>query len=216
MVITKMSDAFNGTTIDTGKWTKTDPDGYISQNNVLDIAQPHAKSTALFDDNLKSVASVTSSGNGQITVQCNLTWTTDSTLESSGGLFLYVDNNNFAQITGRTAAGGKYRLFIRQASTTAYDIDTSQVKGQDVKIEYDFTAHTIKFYFWGGSSWTQLGTTQTFNLGATAFIVFTAADSVSNTGANPYIYDNAYLVDGIYSTQFPPSINGMIGKFYGG
>lgn len=192
------SDNFTGSTIDTSKWTETDPGSAISQNNSLAILGQITVSR--FTDKLQSVSTVTS---GTATAQVNFTWTTDSNDETQQFTMLYVDTNNYATICNRTAAGGFYRLIVRAGGSTTYDLDTAISKGKDVKITYDISGHDIKFWYWNGSAWTQMGTTQNNNLGSTVYSLFTVEGSVTNTGANPATYDDFYLSNADYSTQYP-------------
>ncbi len=110
MADTIFKDLFTGATIDTSIWSETDTDGVISQNDVLNVDCEAGTGRALFYNKLQSVDSVTS---GVVCVQGNLTWTTDSANEPQAGIFLYVDDNNYAAITTRSTPGGKLRLIVQ-------------------------------------------------------------------------------------------------------
>lgn len=139
-----------------------------------------------------------------IAVQSNLTWTTDGNNEPQGGLILYKDDNNYAIVGGRSLAGGEFRITIVSGGVSSYDDDTLSVtKNKNVKIQYDFDTTELSFFYWNGSAWTQLGTTQTVNLGSPLFAVLSSNDSTTGNGANPYIFDNFYMYRGAYATLVP-------------
>lgn len=192
-------DNFTGTTIDTNKWTETDPNSFISQNDAIIFALPHTADRARFNNRLVSSSSVAS---GVAVAQANITWTTDGNGEAVGGLFLWKDNDNYAYI-GSRSTGGTFKLEIWSAGTRVYNLESSTAKNKDVKIWTDGT--TIKFYYWGGASWTQLGTTQTYSLGYGLKYVLSCQDYNGANGANPVTIDNAYFCDADYSTQTPLS-----------
>lgn len=192
-------DNFTGTTIDTNRWDEYDAPAVISQNDALLIGNGTHTDRLDFNALLVSKTKVTS---GVAVAQCNLTWTTDGNSESWGGMFLYKDANNYAFISSRSDAGGQYRLRIVTGGTERYAVTSGlTTKGKDVKIWTDGT--DIKFYYWGGSSWTQMGTTQTYSLGYDLYIKFSAQDASTFNGANPITIDNAYLSGEDYTTQYP-------------
>lgn len=206
-----LQDNFTGTTIDTGKWTETDTNGLVSQNNALILSNPHTALTSDFSNMVKSVASISS---GVAVAQANITWTTDSSQEALGGLYLYKDNNNFAAITSR-GAGGYYRLRVVTGGVSRYNLETTgsdYAKGKDVKIWTNGT--DIKFFTWNGSSWVQIGTTQTYSLGYSLYEIIGTNDNTTFTGANPVTVDNAYFSDQDYTTQYP-NFDLTLGEYLG-
>ena len=150
-----------------------------------------------------------------ITVQSNITWTTNSTGEGVGGLYLYFDDDNWAYIGSRTSAGGNYRLRIYKDGSQVYSNHSAITKNKSVKIEYDSNNNEVSFYYWNTSVWTQIDSTQTYNLGTTAYMVLSAQGHSAWTGADPINCDNAYFVKGTYSTS-TPSTYLMTDDFTGG
>jgi len=198
-------DDFNDNSIDTSKWDETDPNGRIAETSQqIEVSNPHTTQISSFVDYLKSDISISS---GVAVVQGYLTWTTDSGQEAIGGIYLYVDNDNYAGITSRdNEGGGHLRISIKKGGGLVYNVDTGlPTKGKDVKIVYDMNANEISFWYWNGSSWAQMGTTQTQNLGSPVYYVITAGDNTYFNGANPIIVDNAYFSSGDYSTRYPPA-----------
>ena len=201
--VTIFKDNFTGSTINTAIWNETDPDGVISQNNVLNVDCEASTNRNFFYNKLQSVANVTS---GVVCVQGNLTWTTDSANEPQAGIFMYVDDNNYAAITTRSAPGGKYRCVINTGGGGfEYSVEPDVVKGKDVKITYDIGATSIKFWYWNGSAWVQMGTTQTYNIGSTVYYCISGVIGTTPAeGVDPLTVDDAYFFTTDTSDHYPP------------
>lgn len=201
--VTIFKDNFTGSTINTAIWNETDPDGVISQNNALNLDCEASTGRSLFYNKLQSVATITS---GVACVQGNLTWTTDSTNEPQAGIFMYVDDNNYAAITTRSTPGGKYRCVINTGGGGfEYSVEPNVVKGKDVKITYDIASKDIKFYYWNGSAWVQMGTTQNANLGSTVYYVISGViGTTPSEGVDPLTVDDAYFFTTDTSDHYPP------------
>jgi len=202
MSIIVLSDAFAGTTIDTGKWTETDPNGRISQNGAIILTNPHTGDELFFTNKLISVASITS---GVAVVQANMTWSDDSNNEAEANLFLYVDANNYARIGSRSTAGGKYLLVVVQGGSARYVYDNAAAptKGKDVKITYNLTSKEIKYWWWNTDTWTQIGATATWDLGSTVYMLMATQDVAGYTAVDTATFDNAYLFSTDSTTQYP-------------
>ena len=202
-VSTIFKDNFTGSTINTSIWNETDTDGVISQNNVLNLDCEASTNRALFYNKLQSVATITS---GVACVQGNLTWTTNSTNEPQAGIFLYVDDNNYAAITTRSTPGGQYRCVINTGGGGfEYSVEPGISKGKDVKITYDIGATSIKFWYWNGSAWVQMGTTQTYNIGSTVYCCISGVIGTTPAdGVDPLIVDDAYFFETDTSDHYPP------------
>lgn len=198
-----MKDNFNDNSIDTAKWDETDPNSRIAeQNNRLEIDCSDTSDYAIFVNKLQSDNSLSS---GVITVQCNLNWGNTGADETQGGLYIYKDNNNYAYITARGTGGNQYRIGLTTGGTNRYNNSATGITpGKDVKIEYTFTGQVLKFYYWSGSAWTQMGATQnTHSLGTPLYAVLSSVVSSTSTDGDPKIYDNFYLVNDSYSTRYP-------------
>ena len=155
-------DNFDDNSIDTDKWDETDPNSRVAEtSSQLQISNPHSAVRVQFADKLQSDLSVSS---GVVSVQCDLTWSDDGN-EAYGGIFLYVDDNNWAGITSR-ALGGTLRFWIYDGGSQVYSSESAITKNKTVKIEYDISAGEIKFFYWDGS-WTQAGATQEYDIGST-------------------------------------------------
>ena len=202
-LVTIFKDNFTGTTINTSIWNETDSDGVISQNNALNFDCEASTNRGLFYNKLQSVATITS---GVACAQGNLTWTTNSTNEPQAGIFLYVDDNNYAAITTRSTPGGQYRCVINTGGGGfEYSVEPGIVKGKDVKITYDIGATSIKFWYWDGSAWVQMGTTQTYNIGSTVYYCISGViGTTPSEGVDPLTVDDAYFFETDTSDHYPP------------
>jgi hypothetical protein len=204
--IIKMGDAFAGTTINTDKWTETDPNSRISQNESIILTANHSVDIAEFVNTLQSIQSISS---GVAVAQGYLTWTTNSSQCAIGGIYLYKDVNNYASITSRaTTLGNVMRIRIKTGGTTRYDLNVASTvaKAQNVKIWTDGT--NIKFYYYDNVTtfaWIEIdsSTAKQYSLGYALKYLMTFQDATTFTGANPITIDNAYLTNKDYSTQFP-------------
>jgi hypothetical protein len=199
------ADNFIGTTINTDKWDETDGDSVISQNGMVLLTLPHVANITEFTNILKSKKTIAS---GVAVAQGHLTWITDGASVSIGGIYLFKDANNWASITSRaTTAGDKYRLRIYTSGISRYDLNTAAIitKNKYVKIWTDGTI--IKFYYWSGSVWTQMGTSQTFGLGYPLCYAISVVDNVAFTGGNPVIVRNAILSSFEYTKLYSPIAN---------
>jgi len=198
------ADDFAGITINSDKWTESDTSGMISQEEMIVIKNTHAATVSEFTNTLKSKVSIAS---GIAVAQGHLTWISDGTTISIGGIYLYKDNNNWAAITSRaTTAGNKYRLRIYTGGVSRYDLNVASTitKNKYVKIWTDGT--NIKFYYWDviTEAWVQMGTTQTFSLGYPLLYTISNVDAATFNGGNPVLIRNAVLSSFEYLKLYSP------------
>lgn len=147
--------------------------------------------------------------------QSDLTWVTNSGSEDIAWIILSsnatmpaygIDTLYSAKITSRSASWWEYRLFIGTTSYNMYDNSPWITKGKSIKITYNIATNDIKFWYWNGSAWTQMGTTQTYNIknGWSLYFHLFYDIIVNNIGLTTL--DNIYFwsVASDYSTQYPP------------
>jgi hypothetical protein len=119
-----------------------------------------------------------------------------------------------ASISSRNT-GGNYRPACGSSSWNSYDPGSLITQGKDCKIVYNTSNNNIGFYYWGGSSWTQIGTTQTYNiLGSGPLKLIFYYSYLTTTIGNldfDNIYFDTYAAD--YSTQYPASAALKSGMF---
>jgi hypothetical protein len=146
--------------------------------------------------------------------QANMTWGTDvigdigfmavcnSTTPTSG---YHGPSSRSAGLGTRSNTTNSYRLRAGDTASNLYDVEVAVTKGKDVKIVYDTSANSIKYYYWNGSSWTQMGTTQTYNIlnGGSMYLMLGYQNTSSNIGTLTFdnIYFDSYASD--YTTQYP-------------
>jgi len=140
-----------------------------------------------------------------VTIQANLTVTDAGSNESQGGLMLYKDDNNYAWICTRGTDGDQYRIQVVTGGDLQYNNQTTGITyGKDVKIEYNFAKTTIKFYQYT-AGWQQMGDTQIDDLGTPLYAVLTSDDYTTYANADTVILDDFFMVNGVYSTNYPTS-----------
>lgn len=194
-----MKDNFFGTTIDTSKWVETDTDGLISQNGRLIFSNPH---NATRSSNLTSVST---SSAAILVAQMNLDWTDPGSNEASVAMTLKRDSNNSCAI-GCRSSGGTYRLLITIGGVNVYSLETSIAKVKDVKIVDD--GSTIKFFYWSGTAWTQMGTTYNGTIGrSNNVVVLSNYDASGFVNCDIAYIDNFFFSDADYQTQYPAILN---------
>ena len=115
------------------------------------------------------------------------------------------DQNYIGTITWRATGADDFRVRIRTTSAVYnVDNDTSWDRWTDAKIVYNTSDNTIKFYRWNWSAWTQMWTTQTYDIrqGWNLKFYITNVDVWdTNTFTFDNIYFNTYGAD--YSTHYP-------------
>jgi hypothetical protein len=205
MLQIKLKDNFNDNSIDTAKWDETDPGARITEaNEQIELYCPHDTNYDYFGNNyLTSDDSVIS---GIAVAQAHLDFTDPQAQGNNAiGFFgVYVDSNNFAGIITRAGApGDNVGLQIKQGGSYVYSNPTVIKKDNIFKVTYDIETGDIEFFYWNGSSWTQMGTTQNYDLGSTVKFAITAADNTTYTGGDQINVDNAFLTKGDYDTQTP-------------
>jgi hypothetical protein len=125
---------------------------------------------------------------------------------SSVPLFQAYATTYAAKISSRNNTSQKYRLSAGAATWNSYDLDTSTTNGVDVKITYDTSNNNIKFWAWNGSSWTQMDTTQTYDIKNGGNVKLSLQNTNLFVDIAP-VWDNIYFgtFASDYSTQFPPA-----------
>lgn len=149
-----------------------------------------------------------------IYAQANMTWTANAAAGNLWGIYISSTNfvtssqlhtQNYHALAGsRGTASANIRLRINTTSNV-YNLDNAwQNVPQDVKITYNTSTNDIKYWYWNGSAWSQLWTTQTYDIlqGSTIKLYLTNVD-VWDT--NTYTYNNIYFWSAAsdYSTHYP-------------
>lgn len=119
-----------------------------------------------------------------------------------------------AKCGSRTSTSSKFRLDAGAATWNSYELESSVTCGVDVKITYDTSNNNIKYWYWGGSAWTQFGTTQTYDIKNGGNVKFAVQNTNVFTDVAPYwqdMYFGTYAAD--YSTHYPVTAAANSGFF---
>jgi len=182
-----VGDDFDDNSIDTSIWTETDPNNRIVEtNNRLEMYNPHTTNESAYDRYLKSLTSVNTN---ILEIVGFIDWTNPTTQEAFGGIYAYFSNESAIRLISR-GTGGTLRINIMQGNTKVYDFESSISKGRLVKITYNFSNNEIKVFYDNNGTWIQLGTTQTYNLGTTAYVMLASGDQTTFSGADTIIIDD--------------------------
>lgn len=207
-VTIQMQDNFDDNSIDTTKWDETDPNTRVAETgSLLQLTNGHGFNRAFFVDKLVSDISITS---GVAVAQADLTWTDPGANEAQGGVFLYVDDNNWCGVTSRSTPGSKYTIATRFGGADDWDQTGYASLPGTIKITYDLSSKDIKFYYWNTNTWTQMGSTQNHDIGTTVKMALSSDDNTSYLRADLIQIDNAYFVKGDYTTNPPQNLEDVL------
>lgn len=199
-----MEDDFTGTTIDTAKWDVTDPtDGVtISQNNELIFTIDKSQSVPSANTNFVETDDVITNGGCQATFAGTAVNT-----ESVPSFALYNSFSSplyLAQISRNSSNDAQLKIYYNDS--LVYDIDSTVAFANTWKIYFDDSANNVYFYYWGGSSWIQAGTTQNYDIGNGGGNLKCRIGTNSVGGSSGTVtitVDDFYLTDDTYSTNPP-------------
>ena len=199
--------------IATVRWTETDPNSRITTSGgTLTLLNPHTNARALFTDKLTSTMSISS---GVVSVQSYMVNLTGSANEAQGGMYLYVDANNYAAVVTNSAYPGDVKWIVVKAGVEVYSYSPGWGPSfYDYKITYNLTTHDINFYLYytGGGYWYDPAfTTVNQNLGGPVYLVYSSADAVGKTGADVIYFSDAYLTNSLYTSQYPSYAQSVFG-----
>lgn len=190
-----------GTVIDTGKLTLTTgiyPDA-ITQNDELIFNCNEAG--AFYDAKIESVSSFDASGDLVIRLSKRVISGADVAASVSFRFGFYRDISNVIDIIFNADTSTNVFLIIKEGGTNilATTIVRSSTSDVDFKI-VKLADGKVKFYYWDGSAWSQLGTTTSsgFTTGTMKFLA-----TVSNASEKIYAIKDIEVTDFDYETQFP-------------
>lgn len=206
---TWVSDDFSGGSIDTSKWT-------VQQGSwSITIDTWRLKYTRPWSGTNCNLFSVSTRNTWIVFIQCNMdfvnaSWTNGDLfwmfITSSSTLTTATNNppNYSAYIHSRTDTLWKVRVNLFTTSTQ-YWFDTAIADPQDFKITYNISNNQTKYWYWSGSAWTQMWTTQTVNIlnWWSLYGAIIGANHIDNV--YPAYVDNLYFwtIATDYTTQYP-------------
>jgi len=202
-----MEDDFTGETIDTSKWDLASGDGYttFTQNDNLTINVNN--NGADYDDYMISDASVSS---GVCAVQFTMNWTEGLGRVGTVGLFRSSTTPSGAtldyhtKLTQRNADDNNDARWDLRLTVDDTAIKTTIAKGNIFKIVYDFSATSVKLYYWNSTVWTQYGATKTSkNLHQGDGLKVGIFGNGNITTDPVVVVDNLYFTNEDYATATP-------------
>ena len=185
-----MSDSFFGATIDTDKWDVTDPaDGVtITQNNSLIFTINRASAVA--STNTNPVDSKTSITSGFIEA------TLGGTITAVGSTRVFTLAGSItpgyqAQILGDTD-NATVRVIIN--GSVVYALVSAIPFKNTWRISFDSTTNEVKFFYLNGVVWTQVGTTQVYDIDYGSGLVGRfGASSIAGAGTGTFTVKDFHM-----------------------
>ena len=192
-------DDFTGTSLDTAKWDLSNPDSadlIISQNDKLLFTRvTDLQVTNSLNNNITSDNSYLKGG--ALSVLCNR----EVGYNISNTVIRWDFNGTSDQIRINTE-NDDFLLIIRQGGTTVYNVSSGVTTDKRIKVTYD-NSNDIKFWYWGGASWVQMGTTQNYNLGAVGFVSLSSGSNAGDAINDVFSFDDVRVTNADYTTELP-------------
>ena len=203
-------DNFTGATIDIAKWVVTEPDAevVISQNNELKIAVDGTTDPAARTTSLRSINSF-SIGSSTVVLTFDLLSTTADlaiTQNFAIGLNKSTDPTNNDDTIGLLNKNtDNIGLLIKEVTSVIQNVTASTPGYELTPLTFKIvtTAANVEYYYWSGSTWTQLGSTYAHSGTGSYYIHIGANDKSSLTEASDLIIDSLALTNLDFSTQRP-------------
>lgn len=205
VIITEMQDDFAGTTIDTSKWTVTNPNVAtlpITQNDMAIWTEDGVTTIGATENNLRSKLEIT---RAVMSFQADLNRT--SAVLANTPLMSLIDASNTYHISiqpqGTGAPKTNARIYIN--GNTVYDTGTTSVALDNTwKIEMDADGTVRVYYLSAPDTWTQVGTTQSAIMPDLDYSCRLASGSTNQDDAGDETqFDNVYFYPTHYSTSTP-------------
>lgn len=177
--------------------TVTDPDGIFSiASGKLEI---NTSSSVTSRDNRVEYTGFVSTGTHSV-LTAEVTGSTDNAHQAQ--IVLFEDNDN--RVQAQQASGNFWRVVCRVGGSNVYDFTStvSVATNPRVKIVREHSSGDVSFYYWSGTSWTQIGATQSsISISDSSHPYLTA--SSSNATATTWEIDNMSMCSEDYSTATP-------------
>lgn len=208
-----MFDNFTDNSIDVSKWNIVGTQGKITEvNQRLEFDLDHSQ--VISGNDLEHyINAIPTFNSGKVWFQFDLEQ--ENVLPDNGfihcGLYRTSDinNSNCARLITDNLNAGKLKAQIFLAGTKIYEVGNLGSATGTYKIGYDIATNNISFWqLTGVDTWTQLGTTQTYDiigneLSETITCLFTINDNLVYTAIDYAYIDNVYLSTSDYSTSNP-------------
>lgn len=201
----------SGSVLDTSKW--------LLRNNTSGVTIAQVNGTgvvATMSHTVNPVSNFPESLMSRFTfkgtfmmVQMYIDWTDPGAVAQQARVFanIYFDAFNYARLDNLGTGNNTFRFYYALAGTTAGVTNTGITKGKHIKITYDTTTNDMKWWYWSGAAWTQMGVTQNANIdqgygiAASPFIFFT--DSAGFLFGDTLTVSDFYASDHDSATLIP-------------
>lgn len=208
-----MSDDFADNAINGAKWTVVGAQGKITEANTrLEFNINHSE---LIEGNPLNhyIKAIPTFNSGKIWFQFDLEQ--ENVLADTGfihaGLYRTSDgdNTNCIRLITDNGNAGKLKAQVFLGATKVYEVTNVGAAVGTYKIGYDVATNNITFWqLTGVDTWTQLGTTQVYDVigdenTETITCLFAINDNVSSTAIDYAYIDNVYLSTADYATSNP-------------
>jgi predicted GH43/DUF377 family glycosyl hydrolase len=195
-----LSHNFIGSTVNSDLGTVSNPDTgtlTISQNNRIIFTR--TTDTAVSNQNNRWT-SVSTFEKGSV-ISCVLN--RDSGYTNSIFRFAWEFGSNTIVVQNSSTSPGTMRLIIQKdAGANEYDFESGISTSNRVKITYT-TQNVISFWYWNVDTWTQIGTSQTLDLGSSGTIVFSSNSALADAAGHRFSFGQIRVTDRDYSAKVP-------------
>lgn len=195
------TDEFSGTVITTSAWSVNGTG--VSQNNKLIFTSSHGSNQSFATG--RNVLSRFSVFQNLLVARVKMSWTDPTqTNESTGGLLMYKDLNNYvAIITDVTVAGGNAMKIRKRLSGVNTDTTCTAVNGDELKIVYNASTGAYTCYKYSAGAWISIGT-GTGHTGQT-LVNLSVGDNTTFTGGDVYTFEELDISVENYSSRRAPT-----------
>ena len=200
-----MSDLFTGATIDTGKWTVTNPSDAvdISQNDTLIFTTTGAGGLSWANNNLTSIFTF---GTSDFVCSIDIVSATNYSARQFGIKIQSAAGNTSISLRCRDNGGIDADMYFTDSTGASILAANTEFAGVDPTAKTWRVRHesnTLYWEYWNGSSFTvahSVGTSG--NIDTDLTLVVQCGDN-GGDGAGTTIFDNVYISSENYSTQYP-------------
>lgn len=205
-----LTDGFTDGTIDADKWDVTDPaDGLTISETGGRLRLAATPASPVASSNTNYVVSDLSFSQSIRVFRATI-YRGSTSLQQNAAFKIY---NASEGLTGRSvyiwkasSASPKITIRVYNGSTLIYDFTTTldwPTTGVPVKVVLEPDNEIKVYYYTSGNVWTQLGATQTLDLGGAVKLAIQANSSGSDTGSPTVEFDTIYVTDLDYTGSTP-------------
>lgn len=209
--VTLFEDSFSLNTINTDKWSITDPSDGVDiaaiDQTVRFTANPASPVASSNTNNLQTVLSF----NTDIVVfRVTISKNADSIQQVFGFKCVNAADSYLtarAAILIRDPTTNTILIRVTNGTTTEYEFSSAIVlpggTRNAFKIVVNNSTNDISFYHLNADVWTQIGVTHNYDLGGALKLSLNANSNASDTGTPYCFFDTIYITDDDFTTPIP-------------